>query len=112
MTTLTAPPTFPLASLGDVDRKRYTTSYAAKGTLQMSGGHRVDASFFGDPSHGDNGPQRTSALLNQSTSAFSTLDYGGHQQAVRDSGIVTNNWLIEGGFSRALITSGELPSAF
>jgi hypothetical protein len=48
VTTLTAPPTFPLASLGDVDRKRRTTSYAAKGTLQMSGGHRVDASFFGD----------------------------------------------------------------
>jgi hypothetical protein len=110
VTTITAPPTFPLASLGDVDRKRRTTSYAAKGTLQMSGGHRVDASFFGDPSHGDNGPQRTSALLNQTTSAFSTLDYGGHQQAVRYSGIVTNNWLIEGGFSRALNTIGELPS--
>jgi hypothetical protein len=110
VTTITAPPTFPLASLGDVDRKRRTTSYAAKGTLQMSGGHRVDASFFGDPSHGDNGPQRTSALLNQTTSAFSTLDYGGHQQAVRYSGILTNNWLIEGGFSRALNTIGELPS--
>jgi hypothetical protein len=110
VTTLTAPPTFPLATLGDVDRKRRTTSYAAKGTLQMSGGHRVDASFFGDPSHGEEGPQRTSALLNQSTSAFSTLDYGGHQQAVRYSGIVSNNWLIEGGFSRSLNTIGELPS--
>jgi hypothetical protein len=76
----------------------------------MSGGHRVDASFFGDPSHGEEGPQRTSALLNQSTSAFSTLDYGGHQQAVRYSGIVSNNWLIEGGFSRSLNTIGELPS--
>ena len=31
VTTITAPPTFPLASLGDVDRKRRTTSYAAKG---------------------------------------------------------------------------------
>jgi len=110
VTTLTAPPTFPLASLGDVDRKRRTTSYAAKATLQMSGGHRVDASFFGDPSHGENGPQRTSALLNQTTSAFSTLDYGGHQQALRYSGIVTNNWLIEGGYSRSLNTIGELPS--
>jgi carboxypeptidase family protein/TonB-dependent receptor-like protein len=110
VTTLTAPPTFPLASLGDVDRKRRTTSYAAKGTLQLSGGHRVDASFFGDPSHGENGPQRTSALLVTNTASFSTLDYGGHQQAVRYSGIVTNNWLIEGGYSRALNTIGELPS--
>jgi Carboxypeptidase regulatory-like domain/TonB-dependent Receptor Plug Domain len=110
VTTLTAPPTFPLARLGDVDRKRRTTSYAAKGTLQLSGGHRVDASFFGDPSHGENGPQRTSALLVTDTSSFSTLDYGGHQQAVRYSGIATNNWLIEGGYSRSLNTIGELPS--
>src|SRR5215510_8949006 len=110
VTTLTAPPTFPLASLGEVDRNRRTTSYATKGTVQLSGGNRVDASFFGDPSHGENGPQRTSALLNQTTSGFSTLDYGGHQQALRYSGIVTNAWLIEGGYSRANNTIGELPS--
>ena len=37
-----------------------------------------DASFFGDPAHGDNGPQRTDALLNTTTSGFSALDqYGG-----------------------------------
>jgi Carboxypeptidase regulatory-like domain/TonB-dependent Receptor Plug Domain len=110
VTTLTAPPTFPLASLGDVDRKRYTTSYAAKGTLQMGNGHRVDASFFGDPSHGDNGPQRTSSLLVTNTSSFSTIDYGGHQQSLKYSGILQNNWLVEGGFFRSLNTIGEVPS--
>ena len=95
VTTITAPPTFPLASLGDVDRKRRTTSYAAKGTLQLGGGHRVDASFFGDPSHGENGAQRTSALLVADTSSFSTLDHGGHQQAVRYGGLLGAGWLIE-----------------
>jgi len=110
VTTLTAPPTFPLASLGDVDRNRRTVSYAAKGTLQLGGGHRIDASFFGDPSHGENGPQRTSALLVTNTASFSTLDYGGHQQAVRYSGLLASGFLIEGGYSRSLNTIGELPS--
>src|SRR5215510_6798500 len=108
-TVYTAPPTFPLARLGEVDRNRRTVSYAAKGTLQLSGGHRVDASFFGDPSHGENGPQRTSALLVTNTASFSTLDFGGHQQALRYSGIVTNNFLVEAGWSRALNTISELP---
>ncbi|HEY1305292.1 MAG TPA: TonB-dependent receptor [Vicinamibacterales bacterium] len=110
VTTFAAPPTFPLASLGNVDRNRRTISYSAKGTLQLGGGNRVDASFFGDPSHGENGPQRASSLLGVDTAAFSALDYGGHNQALRYSGIITNNWLVEGGFSRANNTIGELPS--
>jgi hypothetical protein len=110
VTTLTAPPTFPLASLGEVDRDRRTVSYAAKGTLQLGGGHRIDASFFGDPSHGPNGPQRTSALLVTNTASFSTLDYGGHQQSFRYSGLIASGFLIEGGYSRSLNTIGELPS--
>ena len=66
--TFTAPPGFPLASLGEVARDRQTTSYAAKGTDQLNSANRIDASFFGDPSHGDTGPQRTSALLRHDTS--------------------------------------------
>ena len=55
---------FPLASLGERrPRDRQTTSYAAKATVQLNSANRIDASFFGDPSHGDNGPQRTSSLL-------------------------------------------------
>ena len=38
-------------------------SYSAKATWQAASAHRVDASFFGDPSNGDMGPQRTSSLL-------------------------------------------------
>jgi hypothetical protein len=110
ITTLEAPPTFPLARLGDVDRTRRTISYAAKVTSQMGDNHRVDVSFFGDPSHGKNGPQRTSALLVGDTSSFSTLDFGGHQQVVRYSGVMTNSWLVDATFGRSLNKIKELPS--
>lgn len=109
-TTLLAPPNFALASLGDTDRNRHTVSYAAKSTLQLGGSHRIDASFFGDPSHGDTGPQRTSALLKTTTSGFSTLDYGGHQQTVRYDGVVNSRWLVEASFARSLNKISELPS--
>lgn len=108
--TQTAPPGFALASLGDVDRKRHTTSYAAKGTWQLNSGNRIDASFFGDPSHGDQGPQRTSALLVGNTSSFSTLDYGGHQQTVRYNGVLGTRLLLEGSFARSRNIINEVPS--
>jgi carboxypeptidase family protein/TonB-dependent receptor-like protein len=107
---LTAPPGFPLASMGEVNRDRRTTSYAAKATYQLGSGNRIDASFFGDPSHGATGPQRTSALLVTDTSSFSTLDYGGHQQTVRYSGAIRNNLLVEASFARSLNKIGELPT--
>ncbi len=109
-TVFNAPPGFALASLGDVNRDRRTVSYAAKGTYQINSGHRIDASFFGDPSHGDVGPQRTSALLRTSTSGFSTLDYGGHQQTVRYDGVISSSFLVEASFARSNNTISELPS--
>jgi hypothetical protein len=108
--TQTAPPNFPLASLGEVARDRHTTSYAAKATVQLSNAHKVDASFFGDPSHGDTGPQRTSSLLRTTTSGFSTLDYGGHQQTVRYDGVLSSSFLVEASFARSHNTISELPS--
>jgi Carboxypeptidase regulatory-like domain/TonB-dependent Receptor Plug Domain len=109
-TTYNAPPGFALASLGDVNRERRTISYAAKATLQASSSHKIDASFFGDPSHGNTGPQRLSSLLRTSTSGFSTLDYGGHQQTVRYDGIVSSHFLLEASFARSDNTISELPS--
>src|SRR5688572_15786308 len=48
-----APAGFPLESLGEVDRERRTLSYASKLTWQATNSHRIDASFFGDPSKGE-----------------------------------------------------------
>jgi hypothetical protein len=109
--TFIAPPDFPLASLGEVNRDRRITSYAVKGTWQALKNHRFDASFFGDPAHGDMGPQRTTALLRTSTSGFSELDkYGGHNQTVRYNGILGSNFLVEASFARALNEIVEIPS--
>jgi len=100
-----------LASLGEVNRDRRVINYAAKGTWQVTSGHRFDGSFFGDPAHGNNGPQRTNALLNTTTSGFSELDqYGGHNQTGRYSGIFTSRFLIDASISHALNRIAEIPS--
>ena len=108
--TLQAPAGFPLLSMGDVDQVRHTNTYSAKGTWQLSSAHRIDASFFGDPSTGDNGPQRLRALLGQDTAGFSSLEYGGHNQNISYNGAIDSHWLLEGGFAHALNRIMETPS--
>ncbi len=102
---------FPLYDLGGIDRKRQITSYSAKGTWQMNANHHVDASFFGDPASGDNGPQRTSALLAQNTSQFSALDkFGGNNQTVKYDGVFSPKLLVEASYSHARNQIVEVPS--
>jgi len=109
--TLQAPEGFPLESLGSVDQKRNTLSYSAKATFQAGSNHRVDASFFGDPSEGKMGPQRLTSLLRETTSGFSSIDeYGGHNQTVRYDGILAPTWLVEVSFARAKNTIAETPA--
>ena len=110
-TGLNAPQGFPLSSLGTVNQDRRILNYAAKGTWQVTSGHRFDASFFGDPATGAMGAQRTNALLNQTTSGYSSLDYGGHNQMVHYDGVVTSHFLIDASFGRALNRILETPSA-
>jgi outer membrane receptor protein involved in Fe transport len=108
--TFIAPEGSPLASLSEVDRDRRTVSYSAKLTWQASDTHRVDASFFGDPSQGENGPQRDGALRAQDTSQFSALEYGGHNQTARYDGVFGNDWLVELSIARAATNLEEIPS--
>jgi hypothetical protein len=107
---LHAPTDFPLLSLGDVEQVRNTRTYSAKGTWQLNATNRIDASFFGDPSKGDNGPQRLSALLGVDTAGFSSLEYGGHNQTVSYNGAANSHWLIEAAYARALNRIVETPS--
>jgi outer membrane receptor protein involved in Fe transport len=109
-TQFVAPNGFPLASLGDVAQDRRIVSYAAKATYQITSGQHLDASFFGDPARGLNGPQRYTALLGNDTSAFSSLDYGGHNQTVKYEGALASGWLLEGSFARAQNSIVETPS--
>jgi Carboxypeptidase regulatory-like domain/TonB dependent receptor-like, beta-barrel len=108
--TFQAPAGSALFNEDGYDRKRRNMSYSAKGTAQLNSAHRIDASFFGDPSHGDMGPQRASSLLVQTTASFSEIDYGGHNQTVRYDGILGRNWLVEGAYARAVNKISELPS--
>ena len=108
--SLQAPAGFPLASLGTVDRKRRGVPYAAKATARLSSTHRLEFSVFGDPSNGPMGAQRAVALKSSDTSMFSELNYGGHNQAVRYQGVMSDGWLVEATMAHALNTFAELPS--
>jgi hypothetical protein len=44
------------------------------------------------------------------TAKFSSLTYGGHNQTVRYNGAITNRWLLEGTYARALNRVNEAPS--
>jgi hypothetical protein len=111
-TTLIAPRGFPLDNgASGYEQKRRILSYAGKLTWQASTNHRVDFTAFGDPSHGDNGPQRTSALLRPTTAGFSELkSYGGHNQSLKYEGILSRNWLIELSAAHAQNQINEIPS--
>ena len=110
-TTLIAPPGFPLASLGEVDQKRQIYSYSGKVTYQLSTNHRFDASFFGDPSHGDMGAQRRESLLRLDAAGFSELDeYGGDNQTARYDAILSPRWFLEASFGRSTTILKEVPS--
>jgi hypothetical protein len=108
--TFEAPAGFPLLALGRVDRDRHLVNYAAKGTWQVTGVHRFDASFFGDPATGAMGPQRSGSLLNQTTAGYSALEYGGHNQNVRYSGVLSPHFLVDASFGHALNRILEKPS--
>jgi hypothetical protein len=108
--TLIAPIGVPLREqLGEVDRERQTTAYSGKVTWQPTAVHRLDVSVFGDPAHGDQGPQRESALTRTNTAAFSAIDFGGHNQTFRYEGVPGGNWLLTGSVSHASNSLEEQP---
>ncbi len=114
-----APEGFPTHELGEVIRKRKLYTYAGKISAQLGSSHRGDVSIFGDPSKGEMGPQRFSALRRlaapsvPATSAteggYSELTYGGHNQTVRYDGVVTTSWLVEAWFAHATNNFQETP---
>jgi len=108
--TFRAPDGFPLQALGPVDRNRRISNYAAKGSWQIDSGHHLDVSVFGDPARGDNGPQRSSALLAQTTSRYSALDYGGHNQTAHYTGVLRSHLLVEASAGHAVNRIVETPS--
>jgi hypothetical protein len=108
--TLIAPIGVPLRDeLGEVTRERQATAYSGKVTWQPRAAHRLDFSVFGDPSHGDPGPQRRSALTRTDSTAFSEIDFGGHNQTGRYEGVLGSNWLVTASVSHASNSIEERP---
>jgi hypothetical protein len=109
--TMIAPEGFPLRSLGEVDRKRRSRSYAGKLTWRLKAQQRFDLTAFGDPSHGEPGPQRPDALLAEDTDLFSELRrYGSHSEALRYSGVLGPKWWLEVTAAQARTRHEELPT--
>lgn len=108
--TFIAPEDFPLRSLGPVNQDRRALAYAGKLTWQAGAGHRLDFSAFGDPSHGDVGPQRLTALVAANTTRFSELkSYGTYAETLRYEGVLGNSWLVEASVARAQNSLDEVP---
>jgi outer membrane receptor protein involved in Fe transport len=109
-TTLIAPEGFPLRDMGEIERERHATAYSGKLTYQANDLNRFDFSVFGDPSHGELGPQRRTALLRTDLAAFSEIDFGGHNQTLRYEGVLTPSWLLSASLARAINSIEETPA--
>ncbi len=79
-----------LGQLGDLERKFTTYNYAAKLDWNLGSNHQMNFSIFGDPSSTDKGAFSTLNIDN--TTAFSKLDYGTRNVAVKYNGALSNTW--------------------
>lgn len=97
-----APPSLGLGLLGDLNRRTLTYNYAFKGTWRINDRHQIESSIFGDPSHTNRSAFRTltegmPGIPN--TTAFSKLDLGTRDWAVRYNGTLSTNWLVNASFT-------------
>jgi hypothetical protein len=79
-----------LRSVGEIQRKYSTYNYSAKIDWNLAPSHQMNFSIFGDPSSTNKSAFSTLAIDN--TTAFSKLDYGTRNIAVRYNGILSNTW--------------------
>jgi len=80
-----------------VDLKRTIYNYAANVKWMASPQHTLSLSVFGDPSVGENGPQRAAAVAVEDPSTkFSEITYGGNNIVGHWNGELLDNWFFEG----------------
>jgi hypothetical protein len=78
----------------DIDRTIY--NYAGNVKWIANNRHSLTFSAFGDPSKGDLGPQRTTALaVSDPSLRFSEIEYGGNNLVTRWQGELNDNTFIE-----------------
>jgi hypothetical protein len=80
-----------------LDMNRTIYNYAANLKWMVSPKHSLAVSAFGDPSVGENGPQRSEAVaVPDPSTKYSEITYGGHNIVGHWNGELLPNWLIEG----------------
>ncbi|MCK4413796.1 MAG: TonB-dependent receptor [Candidatus Eisenbacteria sp.] len=80
-----------------IERNRTVYNYAANLKWLVSPKHTLAFSTFGDPSVGEYGPQRSSALaVSDPSTRYSEITYGGHNVVGHWNGELFSNWFIEG----------------
>ncbi|MDQ7005717.1 MAG: carboxypeptidase regulatory-like domain-containing protein [Acidobacteriota bacterium] len=102
---------------GSVTRTRTIDNYAGKLAYFLTPNHRFEATFFGDPSDGDVGPQAPTSFLrvladpaaNPNASASATgLDWGGDQYSLKYHGVWSPNFFTEVQFAHKRNTFKEV----
>ena len=79
----------------DIDRTIY--NYAANLKWSVNPRHTLSLSAFGDPSVGENGPQRASAVaIPDPSTRYTEITYGGHNVVGHWNAELTPKWFIEG----------------
>jgi len=81
----------------ELEMKRTIYNYAANLKWMPHPSHTVSISAFGDPSVGENGPQRAEAVaVSDPSSKYSKITYGGNNVVGHWNGQLASNWFIEG----------------
>jgi len=102
-----------------VTREREIENYAAKVSWFLTPNHKLEATAFGDPSDGEEGPQNPTSFLNNltdpvaipdATTGATGLDWGGDQLALKYQGVWTSNFFTEIQVSHKENTFSEIGS--
>lgn len=77
--------------------RQLSYNYDGKLTYKLNDNHQVESSVFGDPTHTSRGPWRD--LVRDNDTAFSKLEFGNRDWAVRYNGVLSPTWLVNASFS-------------
>jgi len=95
------------ATNGLVERKDTIWDYSAKLTWQLNSNNLIEGSVFGDPTHSNIAPWQTLNINNASANTSQT--FGSRNLAVRYSGTIGSNLVIDGAFTMNWNRFGENP---
>ncbi|HEX4825056.1 MAG TPA: TonB-dependent receptor [Candidatus Polarisedimenticolaceae bacterium] len=105
LTQYDPPSTYP-ASIGIQTQQRTSNNYAGKLTWYANPNHRLELTAFGDPSTGDQGPQRLPSAANGASAlknidifttggGLSSINYGGNNYSLKYDAVFTPTFFMQ-----------------